>query len=73
MGHLPLRDALDLLGLYAVGERGKYERAAIRWLARLALESGRITIVEFQLAASALQALPDRPETSIGVLRELCG
>lgn len=36
MGFMPLRDALGLLALYASEGSPKYDKAATRWLARLA-------------------------------------
>ena len=38
MGFIPLRDALGLLALYASEDSPKYDKAATRWLARLALK-----------------------------------
>jgi hypothetical protein len=67
----PLEDALGLLPLYASGEDPKFERAAARWLARLALEKPELGIVEMQFAAAALAALPAWEETAIAVLVDL--
>jgi hypothetical protein len=56
MGFVPLRDALGLLALYASEGSPKYDKAATRWLARLALESDDLQLRDVQLAAAA--ALP---------------
>lgn len=48
MGHLPLVDALGLLQLYAAGESEKYERAAVRWLGRLAFERRGLPLRDVQ-------------------------
>jgi hypothetical protein len=73
MGFMPLRDALGLLALYAAEGSPKYDKAAVRWLARLALESDDLQVRDVQLAAAALQALPTRSESAMRVLRELSG
>lgn len=71
MNHVPLRDALGLLALYAAERDAKYERAAARWLARLALEKPELGIVEIHFAAAALAAMPAWEETAIRVLVDL--
>jgi hypothetical protein len=71
MGYLSLRDALGLLALYAADDSPKYEKAAIRWLGRLTLESDDLQLDDLQLAAAALQALPRRPDSSLRVLTDL--
>jgi hypothetical protein len=67
MSHVPLRDALGLLALYAAAGDTKYERASARWLARLTLEKPELTIVEAQFAAAALAALARHEETAMQV------
>jgi hypothetical protein len=71
MGHVPLEDALALVTLYATSGSPKVEPAAVRWLARLALERPRTTIGEMQLAAAALDQLSERPKTATRTLLEL--
>lgn len=71
MGGVPLVDALQLVKLYASAGSPKAEPAAVRWLARLALERPRTTIGEMQLAAAALDQLSDRPKTAARTLLEL--
>jgi hypothetical protein len=71
MGHVPLEDALALVLLYATTGSPKAEPAAVRWLARLALERPRTTIGELQLAAAALGQLAERPKTASRTLLEL--
>jgi hypothetical protein len=68
---LSLPDALGLLSLYASGGDAKYERASARWLARLGLERPELGLVELQLAAAALAALPVRESTAMRVLADL--
>jgi hypothetical protein len=71
MSHVPLRDALGLLALYAAARDRKYGRASARWLARLALEKPDLTIAEVQFAAGALAAMPEHEDTAMRVLVEL--
>lgn len=44
-GYLTLADALALTALYASAGDPKFEKAAVRWLARFALEADRVTLV----------------------------
>jgi hypothetical protein len=57
LGWLSLVDALSLVVAYAREESPKFEPAAVRWLARLALEGREIRLAELQLAAAALSRL----------------
>src|SRR5688572_2605461 len=68
MAYVSLRDALGLLALYAAEASPKYGKAATRWLGRLALESDNLSLEDAQLAATALGALPRRPESAMKVL-----
>ena len=56
---VPLRDALEVCELLRRAKPEVYERAALRWLARLLLERPAITLGEVEQAALALQRLPD--------------
>ena len=71
MGYVSLRDALGLLALYAAEDSPKYDKAAIRWLARLALEADDLQLADMRLAAAALQALPRRTDSALSVLTDL--
>lgn len=51
----------------AGGDPERYQRAAVRWLGRLLLEEGGVTLAEAQLAAAALSVLP-RPSLGTAVL-----
>jgi hypothetical protein len=57
MGWVSLIHALSLVVLYARVESPKFEPAAVRWLARLALEGRDVGLDEIQLAAAALECL----------------
>jgi hypothetical protein len=67
-GYLGLDDALRLTGLYASAGDPKFDKAAVRWLARFALEADRVTLAEMDLAAVSLAALPARGEPVLRVL-----
>jgi hypothetical protein len=71
MGYVSLKDALGLLALYAAEASPKYDKAATRWLARLALESDDLQLRDVQVAAAVLQALPSRPDSALRFLNEL--
>lgn len=57
LGHLSLMHALALVVLYARAGSPKFEAAAVRWIARLALEARDVRLAEVQLAAAALGCL----------------
>jgi nitrogen fixation protein FixH len=63
---LTLENALQLVQLYAEKEDARFERAALRWHARLGLEAKGLTVTESQLALGALAALvsPGRAEAA---------
>jgi hypothetical protein len=52
-----LKEALDLVVLYAHENSAKFEQAAVRWLARYALEGRDVRLMDVQLAGAALAAL----------------
>jgi hypothetical protein len=67
-----LSDALEICLLLRDHVDDRYERAAVRWLGRFALEARSVTIEALQMAAAALQALPAQPEASMETLSRLC-
>ena len=71
MAFLSLRDALGLLALYAAEESPKFDKAAVRWLGRFALESDDLSLHDVQLAAAALRGLHRRPDSTLEVLKDL--
>ena len=70
MPRISLQDALRICLL--MREQEGYERAAVRWLGRFALEARSATIEDVQGAAAALDALPDRPDTAMEQLMRVC-
>lgn len=69
---VPLDDALRICLLIRGGDPDRYERAAVRWLGRFALEARGITIQALRQAADALAALPDQPTAAMEQLQRLC-
>lgn len=71
MGGLALADALDYLVLLAELRPDRVQQAALRWHGRLEVESPLLTLVESQLALSALAALCSGDADAVAVLRRL--
>lgn len=67
-----LADALEVCLLLRDQDQGRFEKAAVRWLGRFALEARGVTISALEAAAGALRVLPQRPEASMEVLSSLC-
>jgi hypothetical protein len=67
-----LEDALRICLLIRGGDPARYERAAVRWLGRFALEGRHVTIEALRRAADALEALPERPTDGMERLQRLC-
>ena len=65
---LSLEDGLAVLVLMAREDRARFDRAAVRWLARVAAER-RLGLADLQTALAACQALPWHPEHAEAVLR----
>lgn len=70
MPRIGLEDALRICLL--MRDHDGYERAAVRWLGRFALEARDVAIEDVQAAAAALDALPDRPDTAMERLAAVC-
>ena len=69
---IALDDALRICLVLRGGDAARYERAAVRWLGRFALEARNVTIDDLRLAADALDALPDHATEAMEQLQELC-
>jgi hypothetical protein len=67
-----LDDALRICLVLRGGDRARYERAAVRWLGRFALEARNVTIQDLRHAADALDALPQRAAEAMERLQHLC-
>jgi hypothetical protein len=67
-----LDDALRICLVLRGGDPVRYERAAVRWLGRFALEARGVTIEDLRLAADALDLLPERATEAMERLQRLC-
>ena len=67
-----LDDALRICLVLRDGDRRRYDRAAVRWLGRFALEARAVTIRDIRTAAAALDALPTRTCEAMEQLQRLC-
>jgi hypothetical protein len=70
MPRINLQDALRICLL--MRDHDGYERAAVRWLGRFALEARAVAIEDVQAAAAALDALPERPDSAMERLAAVC-
>ena len=68
----PVRAYRDLRSVLGHRHVGAYQRAAVRWLGRFALEARDVTIEDLRLAAEALDALRDRTTEAMERLQGLC-
>ncbi|MBV9915665.1 MAG: hypothetical protein JO153_04115 [Solirubrobacterales bacterium] len=69
---IALDDALRICLVLRGGNAARYQRAAVRWLGRFALEARNVTIDDLRHAADALDALPARPMEAMERLQRLC-
>ena len=69
---IALDDALRICLVLRDGDPERYERAAVRWLGRFALEARHVTIDALRSAADALDALPDRAGEAMEQLQAVC-
>ncbi len=67
-----LEDALEIVCLIEQQDSERYERAAVRWLARLCLEAPTVGITDLRDGMLAFEALPENPEGAHRALAELC-
>jgi hypothetical protein len=74
-GELPtirLDDALHVCLLIRDRDPQRYEQAALRWVARFALEAHAATLIDVEAAVRALSQLPTEPEEAMSQLQRLC-
>lgn len=67
-----LEDALRICLVLRDGDPDRYDRAAVRWLGRFALEGRAVTIRDLRTAARALDELPDSTGEAMERLQQLC-
>ena len=69
---IALEDALRICLVLRSGDPDRYERAAVRWLGRFALEAREVRIDDLRQAAEALAVLPQRATEAMERLQRLC-
>lgn len=73
LGHqVNLVDALSIVLVMADHRDRRYERAAAKWLARLAYERPAVGLEDLRLGLTALEALPHNPAAAKHQLADLC-
>lgn len=70
--HVAIDDALRVCLLLRDGDPDVYDRAAVRWAGRFALEGRNVRLDDIQAATAALDALPHEPEHAMETLSRLC-
>jgi hypothetical protein len=67
-----LVDALSIVLVMADHGDRRYDRAAAKWLARLAYERPAVRLEDLRLGLTALEALPHNPAAAKYQLADLC-
>jgi hypothetical protein len=66
-----LGDALTVCMAIREAEPERFERAALRWLARFCVEHPSATVADVRLAAGALESMASDPTAALETLRRL--
>src|SRR3954469_10159535 len=69
---IDLGDALAICLLMSERNDARYERAAVRWLARLSLERPAVGLSDLRDGLIAFEAMPYNPDAARGALAALC-
>src|SRR3954452_3385772 len=67
-----LADALSICLLMSARDDDRFERAAVRWLARVALERPAVGLGDLRDGLIAFEAMPYNPEAARSSLAALC-
>jgi hypothetical protein len=67
-----LEDALRICLLVRDQDPQRYEKAALRWLGRFALEARSASLADVRAAADALTRLPTEPDDAMACLQRVC-
>ena len=67
-----LGDALIVCVAIRDAEPERFERAALRWIARYCIERPAVTLNEVRSAADAFERMATRPEDALETLQRLC-
>jgi hypothetical protein len=72
LGHISLGDALCVCVAMRDAEPERFERAALRWIARYCVERPKVTLADVRTAAEAFERMSQRPEDALTTLQDLC-
>ena len=67
-----LGDALAVCVAIREAEPHRFERAALRWLARFCLERREATLADVATATGAFERMTEQPADALEILRRLC-
>lgn len=67
-----LDDALHVCLLLRDSHPDRFQRAAVRWLGRFALEARNVTIDDVLAAGDALAVMPEQPAAAMESLQAIC-
>jgi hypothetical protein len=70
--HVDLGDALTVCVAIREAEPERFERAALRWLARFCTEHRGASVGDVRAAAAAFQGMATDPAAALDALRRLC-
>jgi hypothetical protein len=72
LGTVSLGDALIVCVAIRDAEPERFERAALRWIARYRVERPTVTLGEVRAATEAFESMAQRPEDALATLQRLC-
>jgi hypothetical protein len=72
LAHVSLADALIVCVAIRDAEPERFERAALRWIARYCLERPTVSLAEVRAAIQAFERMAGAPEDSLATLQRLC-
>lgn len=70
--HVSLGDALMVCVAIRDAEPERFERAALRWIARYCVERPQVTLAQVRTVTEALERMASRPEDALATLQQLC-
>src|SRR3954468_11281362 len=72
LAHVSLGDALIVCVAIRDAQPERFERAALRWIARYCVERAAVTLAEGRAAIEAFERMAQRPEDALATLQSLC-
>jgi hypothetical protein len=70
--HVDLQDALRICLLMSAQDDERFERAAVRWLARASLETPTMRLDDLRMGLIAFEAMPYNSSAARQTLAQLC-